>query len=353
MGRHGTWVKLHEDIHSHPKTIGLADAYIDNLNVPPDWAEEIVVSHLHRLACWCLRESETGSITHLQPRHFARILAWPNARSAPRLLEVWRQSGFIDIDRNGARLHDFEEFAKDVLRKRRRKDALSQVAQKATQGRPEDDRTAALTEAEAEAEAEAEDKKNPCQEGELPDGGGGAWDRLANAGPEDLLAAGPSGKVTRRRKKSPTLEDLPPLREMESAEVVFHDWVNITARRVAATRLTPKRLKAVKARLAEGYSITELRRAIEGCALSPHNQGQNDRGTKYDDLELICRSGEQVERFIEIANNPPRAPTDRVNAERDRTTLEALQLMGDADGRGTNHASRGLPRAGLQSEMGP
>jgi len=62
-------------------------------------------------------------------------------------------------------------------------------------------------------------------------------------------------------------------------------------------KLTAKREKAVTARLAEGYEVETLKMAIAGCARSEYRIGKNDRGTRYDDLELICREGEKLEQF--------------------------------------------------------
>jgi len=80
---------------------------------------------------------------------------------------------------------------------------------------------------------------------------------------------------------------------------IFNYWKDVMKKRNSAI-LNAKRSKAVKARLKEGYSVEQIKQAIEGCAMTPHNMGQNQNGKKYDDLELICRDGVQVERF---ANN--------------------------------------------------
>lgn len=61
---------------------------------------------------------------------------------------------------------------------------------------------------------------------------------------------------------------------------------------------TPKREKAVRGRLAEGYTVDQLKRAVDGCLATPHNMGQNDRGTPFNDLELICRDQSNVDRFM-------------------------------------------------------
>ena len=58
-----------------------------------------------------------------------------------------------------------------------------------------------------------------------------------------------------------------------------------------------KRHASVVARLREGYTVDDLCRAVDGCRATPHNMGENDRGTEYNDLELICRNCMNVDRF--------------------------------------------------------
>lgn len=68
--------------------------------------------------------------------------------------------------------------------------------------------------------------------------------------------------------------------------------------------LTDDRKKKIR-RALEHYSAEDLRKAIDGCAVTPHNMGQNDSGEKYDDIELIVRDAKHVERFMRNADNPP------------------------------------------------
>jgi hypothetical protein len=56
-----------------------------------------------------------------------------------------------------------------------------------------------------------------------------------------------------------------------------------------------------------GYSPAELCKAIRGCSLTPHNMGKNDRGEKYNGVDLIFRSADQIDRFIANDTTPPRA----------------------------------------------
>lgn len=71
--------------------------------------------------------------------------------------------------------------------------------------------------------------------------------------------------------------------------------------------------RRIRDRLTEGRTVEELSAAIDGCHLTPHNLGENERRTKYLGLDLIMRDDAQVQRFIENAEQQPgkcRVPTD-------------------------------------------
>jgi len=78
---------------------------------------------------------------------------------------------------------------------------------------------------------------------------------------------------------------------------VFDFW-KLTFNKTNNSKLTPKRINLLKARFKEGYQIDDMRGAITGCANSAHHMGKNDTGTIYDSLELIFRSGDNIEKFI-------------------------------------------------------
>ncbi|HKX31349.1 MAG TPA: helix-turn-helix domain-containing protein [Blastocatellia bacterium] len=72
-------------------------------------------------------------------------------------------------------------------------------------------------------------------------------------------------------------------------------------------RLDEKRKQKIRARLAEGFNVEDLKLAIDGCSKSPFHQGDNDRNKVFDDIELICRDAAHVERFMGYVANPPAA----------------------------------------------
>lgn len=84
--------------------------------------------------------------------------------------------------------------------------------------------------------------------------------------------------------------------DSEMVRQVFDCWQSVMGH--ADAKLLTKRRRLVMARLREGYTVAQLCDAVAGCKASTFHMGQNDTGTVYDDLTLICRSGEKVEMFI-------------------------------------------------------
>lgn len=66
-------------------------------------------------------------------------------------------------------------------------------------------------------------------------------------------------------------------------------------------KLTPDRKRKIAGRLKDGYSLNQIKQAIDGCASSPFHCGENKDGKRYDDIELICRNGSKLESFLQIA----------------------------------------------------
>ena len=85
------------------------------------------------------------------------------------------------------------------------------------------------------------------------------------------------------------------------ARQAFNYWCLVMGKG-QRTVLDAKRKAAIQARLREGYTLEDIRLAIDGCKLTPHNMGQNDNGAKYNDIELICRSAANLERFRDKAD---------------------------------------------------
>lgn len=96
------------------------------------------------------------------------------------------------------------------------------------------------------------------------------------------------------------------LTEAEKIEGIFAYWQRVTG--ATKARLGEKRVKTIRAALRWGYSPRDLCRAIQGCVLTPHNQGVNDRGQKYLGLHVCLGSEDQIDRFMANSKSPPKAP---------------------------------------------
>lgn len=80
------------------------------------------------------------------------------------------------------------------------------------------------------------------------------------------------------------------------ADQVFEHWK--TSLNHPRSILDAKRRRLINERLKEGFSVEDLKLAIDGCKQSPFHQGQNDRHQIYDDISLICRDAAKVEQFM-------------------------------------------------------
>lgn len=123
----------------------------------------------------------------------------------------------------------------------------------------------------------------------------------------------------------------------DPVQEVFAYWQEIM--QSPRSVLDDKRRKAIKTALRNGHSAEDLRRAIRGCSKTPHNMGHNDRREKYNGIELILRSADQIDRFI--ANDTGEAPS----ARGDRVSVLAA-LQGRYPGAGVTQLDGGRFRVG-------
>lgn len=111
-----------------------------------------------------------------------------------------------------------------------------------------------------------------------------------------------------------------------SAKEIFEFWQRTLNH--PTSKLTSERERAIVARLREDYTVEQLKTAIQGCRASPYHQGQNDTGTIYDDLTLICRNGSKVEQFIGFTKNGANngsTQNNKFNANRNGATDSAAE----------------------------
>jgi hypothetical protein len=80
---------------------------------------------------------------------------------------------------------------------------------------------------------------------------------------------------------------------------IFQHWQTVMNHPRA--KFDTKRQRAIKNALKLGYSIADLKQAIDGCANNPFNMGQNERQQVYDQIMLIFRDADHIERFMNNA----------------------------------------------------
>lgn len=91
-----------------------------------------------------------------------------------------------------------------------------------------------------------------------------------------------------------------------TAELVIEHWVEGWKRVIGGKnppKANPKRLGKVRARLGEGFTVDELKRAIDGMWASEFNVKNH-----HTDIELVCRDDAHVRRYMAIADSPPTRP---------------------------------------------
>ena len=103
-----------------------------------------------------------------------------------------------------------------------------------------------------------------------------------------IMGRGPSSATKEKTENSKKVPE-------EQIQEVFDFWVMTFKKRVNAIDY--------KRRIAIGnaiylYGIDNCKDAIRGCTYSDFHMGRNGAGKVYNEIELILRDAEHVERFI-------------------------------------------------------
>lgn len=99
-----------------------------------------------------------------------------------------------------------------------------------------------------------------------------------------------------------------PATEAEAISEVFAYWASVMHKPKVV--LDEKRRNLIRTRLRDGWTPEQLMTAIAGNAGDEWSQGANDRGKPFNELSLILRDAEHIERFIELAKCPRRPRTN-------------------------------------------
>lgn len=145
--------------------------------------------------------------------------------------------------------------------------------------------------------------------------------------------------------------------EWQSIKNIFVFWVG-HFKFNKNTKLTPERGRAVLDRLRSpvAWTETEICEGIVGNSKSPHHNGLNERGEKYHDLELICRTDQKLANAFGFNENQEGNQTyDQSNRNQTgggtiRTTRQNQTLStGGSSNSGTN-GEDALQRIGARTK---
>jgi hypothetical protein len=101
-------------------------------------------------------------------------------------------------------------------------------------------------------------------------------------------------------------------------------------RRVGHVRLDEARRRRINNAL-KTYPLEDVLDAVEGWRFSPHHCGENDRGTVYNDLDLLLRDAKHIEEFRDYKRrgHVVTLPGKRTLAQSYREQAAALKEAGD------------------------
>lgn len=157
------------------------------------------------------------------------------------------------------------------------------------------------------------------------------WRRWKERQRANALANDPTPLPTKDKDKDNNGKQTRPAADAASpagaglrADVVeVHDyWRSRLHPDAKAPRKSSKRFCRIKARLDEGFTVEQIKRAIDGCAGSEFH-----RQNKHTDIELICRDAAKLERFISLAPASSTAPTETPEEAGRRRTERALEAV--------------------------
>ena len=109
----------------------------------------------------------------------------------------------------------------------------------------------------------------------------------------------------------------------EAARRVFEHWKLLMGH--PRSQMDAKRRILLVSRLTDGYSEDDLRLAALGCSSSRWHQGENDRHTVYDSVELIYRNADKVDSFIRLGEQETARRERAAQAEREQAENRIAQ----------------------------
>jgi len=89
----------------------------------------------------------------------------------------------------------------------------------------------------------------------------------------------------------------------EDVSKIFEEWIRwCKSGRGPKPALTEERIIIIGAAIAD-YGVQTCIDAVIGCSYSDWHMGQNPQGKKYNDIELIFRNAQNIERFAGMGSD--------------------------------------------------
>ena len=102
---------------------------------------------------------------------------------------------------------------------------------------------------------------------------------------------------------------------------VFAEWVKATGRSPARTKLTGERRRRIEKALAS-HGLEDCLAAVRHIGEDPWARGENDRHTRFDDVEHALGDAKRIERWRDWT--PPPVSGRDAQADRDAAVLDGL-----------------------------
>jgi len=102
-----------------------------------------------------------------------------------------------------------------------------------------------------------------------------------------------------------------------------------------SAKFTAERRSKLRARLREGFTGADIRRAIDNVASSGFHRGENEQGLEYCDIMLICRNGSKLEGYRDMAGSgvdpAPKGGGGDVESQINRLSIEATAHLAEGN----------------------
>ena len=249
-------------------------------------------------SCWSGQQLTDGHIPGALVVQLAR-------RRVPKIVDSLLATGLWDRCSEHSEcylIHDFLDrnpSKDDVVATRQKRAAAGGIGGKHSPSKPEANGKQTASKSPGFAKALLSPRTRP-----VPDPLQASNEALPPISPTTALSSAPNSAAVPRVKSDDVVSVFEAFRERHPRAV-----------------LTDDRRKLI-ARFVKGHGAAVCIAATKGIVYSPHHMGDNDRGEKYDSLEVIFKNARNVELFSGYELDPSTRPTGHREPAADRSLRE-------------------------------